>query len=366
MLLLNLLPLKIQKLVIYQLSQEDIDIRRKIILIYLFSSIGFIFLLGFGIASLVNHNYLIGTTILIASIFSLINFLLFIKTSKLPRASHGVSIIIILVSLFLIINGGVENTGPLWTYSTIPLILFLQGHIKGLIILLIYLCCSILFMFIPSELHSYENYSNAFKIRFIASYAAFLMLSWVYEYTAHQTYQRWRKLTSLFAEQARTDVLTGISNRRDIMEKLEYENMRAERRQEQYTILLIDIDHFKSINDNYGHDAGDAILYEVANTIKNTLFQRDLIGRWGGEEFLVILPDTNNENAAAAAEKIRVSVQESLIKYGNEYINVSISIGLATSDTNYNPTDYIKAADNCLYQAKSSGRNCVVSHVLAN
>ena len=364
--LFDFLPLNIKKPIFYQLSHEDIEVRRKIITIYLFSSIGFLFLFGFGISSLINSNMLIASIILTASAIILINFLILIKTSNYSRASTGASLTIFSFSLFLTITGGVENTGPLWTYSTMPLILFMEGHIKGLIILLIYLVATVLFMYIPSELHAYEFYSNTFKTRFIASYTALLMVSWVYEYTAHQTYKRWRTLSSQFAEQARTDVLTGISNRRDIVEKLEYENLRAARRDEQYTILLIDIDHFKSINDKYGHDAGDITLIEVANAIKNTLFERDLIGRWGGEEFLVILPDTNNENALMAAEKIRTSVNETLINYGDEQILVSISIGLTTSDASYSTANLIKNADNCLYQAKSSGRNCVVSTVISN
>ncbi len=366
MTLSNKLLTSIKKPVFSQLGHEDIEIRRKIILVYLFSTIGFIFLFGFGLSSLLNGNMPIAVFVLASAIVSLINFLVLISTSNYTRASHGVSLIIISLSLFLIVTGGVENTGPLWTYTTIPLILFLQGHKKGLMILLIYLITATLFMFVPSDLHAHDHYSDAFKLRFIASYSALLMMSWVYEYTAHQTYLRWRSVSNLFAEQARTDVLTGISNRRDILEKLEYENLRAERRQEKYTIMLIDVDHFKAINDKYGHDAGDMVLIKIVNIIEDNLFERDLIGRWGGEEFLIVLPDTNLENAESAAEKIRKSINQAVIKYGKNQIAVSISIGLATSDSAYRHNTYMKAADLCLYEAKARGRNCVVSNSIPN
>lgn len=358
---INLLPHNIYRRVIYQLNLKDNEIRRKIILIYLFSSIGFGFLLIFGISALLNDRILIAAVLLTASTVTLVNFILLIAGSDIEKSSYGVSLIIICVSLFLIMNGGVENTGLLWTYSAIPLILFLHGHLRGLIIMIFFLIIASLIMYWPSDIYAHTSYPASLKIRYLASYIALLLMSWVYEYTAHQTYVRWRNLSDLFAEQARTDVLTGISNRRDIMEKINYENLRAKRRQEQYTLLLIDIDHFKQINDRYGHDAGDQTLILVANTIKNTAFQRDLVGRWGGEEFMVILPDTNTENAMQAAEKIRISVNETLIEYAGEIIPVTISIGLASSDETYTPDTYIKVADNCLYNAKARGRNCVAS-----
>jgi diguanylate cyclase (GGDEF)-like protein len=362
---INFLPHNIYRRVIYQLSIDDNEVRRKIILVYVFSTIGFGFLTVFGIFALLNGRSLIAFITLSSAVFALANFALLLITSNHVRASYGVSLIIIAVALFLVIHGGVENTGLMWTYSAIPMILFLHGHKRGLILLLGCLITYTLCMYIPSDLHAYTQYSTAIKSRFIASYIALLMLLWIYEYTAHQTYARWRKLSDLFAEQARTDVLTGISNRRDIMEKINYENIRAQRRQEQYSLLLIDIDHFKKINDEHGHDAGDKTLILIANTIKNAVFQRDLVGRWGGEEFMVILPDTNTVNATLAAEKIRSSVSETRIEYNNKHIPVSISIGLATSDQHYNPDLYIKVADNCLYNAKARGRNCVASFLTA-
>ncbi|MBI3188827.1 MAG: GGDEF domain-containing protein [Gammaproteobacteria bacterium] len=363
---LTLLPHNIYRRIIYQLSLEDIEIRRKIILIYLFSSIGFGFLFVFGISALLNDRNTIATATLTASAVTLINFILLLATSNHARASYGVSLIIISVSLFLVINGGVSNTGLLWTYSAIPLVLFLHGHTRGTALLVLFLLASALIMYIPNDMYAHANYPTALKIRYIASYIALLLMTLVYEYIAHQTYERWRKLSDLFAAQARTDVLTGISNRRDIVEKINYENVRAKRRGEQYSILLIDIDHFKKINDQYGHDAGDVTLITVANTISNALFQRDLIGRWGGEEFLVILPDTNPDNAAQAADKIRTIVSETVIEYADQQITATISIGLATSDENYTPDIYIKVADNCLYNAKARGRNRVSSIFLAD
>ena len=355
------MPYNLYWRMVYQLNLEDNEMRRRVILVYLFSTIGCGFLLIFGCSALINNRLLIATVTLTAATITLINFILFFVTSNYARASHGVSLIIAAVSLFLVLNGGVENTGLLWTYTAIPLTLFLHGHKRGLIILLVFLAIAVLIMYLPADLFIHNQFPDALKTRYIASYLALLLMSWVYEYTSNQTYKRWKKLSALFSEQACTDVLTGISNRRDIMEKIIYENLRAKRRQEQYTLLLIDIDYFKKINYEHGHDIGDKTLIAVVDAINNSLFQRDLFGRWGGEEFLVILPDTNNENAVQAAEKIRASVSEIVIEQDNKKISVTISIGLATSDASYTPDYYIKIADSCLYNAKAKGRNRVAS-----
>ena len=342
----------------------DIDVKRKIFLVKLFSTVGFIFLLAFGLSSLFHERYAIAAAVLSAALATVINLVIFAKTENHVRACNGVSLIVISISFYLMLTGGVEGTGPLWAYVSVPLVLFLQGVKSGLKIISAFIAGVIVMMFFPSDFYAYTSYSFAFKTRFLASYFAIVVLSWFCEYARYQAQQRWYDLSCGLADQARTDVLTGISNRRDILEKLEYENMRSKRRQEMYSVLLIDVDHFKDINDSYGHDSGDLVLKNVSRAIQRNLFERDLLGRWGGEEFIVVLPDTDAVEGLHAAEKIRQSIEDMEIYIDKNRIKITISIGLAASDKEYQFSEYIKFADRRLYQAKAEGRNCVVGNLI--
>lgn len=341
-------------------DDHDIDIDRKVLLVKLFSTIGFVFLLAFGLSSFFDGRYFIASAVLGAASATIANFLVFIRTENYARACNGVSIIIVSLSLFLLLTGGVEGTGPLWAYASVPLVLFLQGEEAGLKVILAFIFAATIMMFVPSGFYAYSHYSVVFKTRFLVSYIAVVILSWFSEYARNQAHQRWRDLSDYLADQARTDVLTGISNRRDILEKLEYENLRSKRRNESYTVLLIDVDRFKGINDTYGHDAGDVVLKEVSAAIKRVLFERDLLGRWGGEEFIVIMPDTDLIKGSLGAEKIRQCIEDLEICCDKAQIKVTVSIGLSTSDQEYQFYKYMKLADSRLYQAKAQGRNCVV------
>lgn len=125
---------------------------------------------------------------------------------------------------------------------------------------------------------------------------------------------------------------------------------------------MLDIDFFKKINDTNGHDAGDKALKELSTTCKNLLRKTDTIGRFGGEEFIVVLPETNLDNAITLAEKIRSAIKQLKIAYKNEIITLSVSLGAATLHANETESStLLKRVDKALYAAKESGRNKVVS-----
>lgn len=160
---------------------------------------------------------------------------------------------------------------------------------------------------------------------------------------------------------ATRDVLTGLWNRRAIFDALESEVARAERHSTSVGVIMADLDHFKQVNDIYGHAAGDAVLAEVAKRMGAALREYDTSGRYGGEEFLVVLPDPICAEAATVAERIRSSVDRELISYDGTPLSVSISCGVAVSsrDQNLSSEALIRAADIAMYQAKAQGRNRV-------
>jgi len=161
-------------------------------------------------------------------------------------------------------------------------------------------------------------------------------------------------------EQSLTDALTGISNRRDILGRLDGELNRAEREGKSISIAMIDIDHFKAVNDTYGHQAGDAVLAECVARISGCIRPYDFVGRYGGEEFLLVLPGTDEQNASTVCERIRENMQALPLNYNGVAIECTVSIGLATWSGREDVDKLIAASDKALYMAKDKGRNRVV------
>jgi diguanylate cyclase (GGDEF)-like protein len=159
---------------------------------------------------------------------------------------------------------------------------------------------------------------------------------------------------------SRTDALTGLRNRRHVEEYLARLVSLARRHAEPIAVLVADIDHFKSVNDRHGHDAGDAVLREVAGRMVDSVRLEDMVGRWGGEEFLVVLPNTAAQGAAELAERLRqvVAGEPCRLPDGGT-LPVTISLGCAASVID-SAAALVKAADEALYEAKESGRDRVV------
>jgi diguanylate cyclase (GGDEF)-like protein len=160
---------------------------------------------------------------------------------------------------------------------------------------------------------------------------------------------------------SRTDVLTGLSNRRDFTEKINYELSRVHRSKKTFSILMCDIDYFKKVNDTYGHDCGDYVLIYIADLLRTTLREQDIIARWGGEEFIILLPDTSLKGAKEIAEKLRRRVAREQYVYNNKKFKLTVSIGISGYEEGHSIDDCIKIADESLYVAKETGRNKVLS-----
>lgn len=168
------------------------------------------------------------------------------------------------------------------------------------------------------------------------------------------------------AHEAAHDGLTGIMNRRAIMEELSRELLRGARSREPVSVVLADVDHFKRVNDTFGHGAGDEVLREVSHRIQRGLRNYDRAGRYGGEEFLVVLSGCGQEGACAVAERIRQTVEREPIFCGREPLTVTLSLGVACSDNEVSLERLVRAADLALYRSKKEGRNRVTGAVEAD
>ena len=166
----------------------------------------------------------------------------------------------------------------------------------------------------------------------------------------------------ILKEQSRMDPLTGIFNRRVFEDCIDAELDRFNRYNQPFSLIFFDIDRFKDINDNYGHEAGDKVLIAIANRVKEMLRKLDIFARYGGEEFVVILPETPLIQGLVVAAKLREEIEIALFEYEGERVPVTISIGITEAkETDRQYQAIVKRADSLMYRAKDRGRNSVVS-----
>lgn len=171
------------------------------------------------------------------------------------------------------------------------------------------------------------------------------------------------KLVEELERLANTDSLTGICNRRYLLMIAEQEIKRSQRYNFSFTVLLLDIDHFKKINDTYGHNIGDKVIIFMTQTVINNLRQPDCFGRFGGEEFVILLPDTDIDEGVIVAERIRHNIHHQSISVENQQVSITVSIGVASYNLGDQTIDaIIHRADQALYQAKNQGRNRVIAN----
>lgn len=177
-----------------------------------------------------------------------------------------------------------------------------------------------------------------------------------------KNYKQRYELEKALEHMSNTDPMTGVSNRRYFIPRLNKEVMRAHRFKHNLSLLMIDIDFFKKINDNFGHPTGDLVICKLADICKNEIRQIDVLARIGGEEFAVLLLETTMNNALIVAERIRNVAENTIIQsLDNREVHFTISIGVAEQVTDRPlEEELIHMADSALYLSKSSGRNCVV------
>ena len=161
---------------------------------------------------------------------------------------------------------------------------------------------------------------------------------------------------------AHTDALTGLSNRQDGMEKLEVERSRAERHGGPFSVVIADVDDFKRVNDTHGHEAGDRLLSHLGRVFRSAMRREDTCARWGGEEFLFLLPETGSEAAELLMQKLVSTVRHQEVPYQGATLRCTLSAGYASFSPGLTVKELLRRADAALYEAKKLGKNRVVGH----
>jgi diguanylate cyclase (GGDEF)-like protein len=195
-------------------------------------------------------------------------------------------------------------------------------------------------------------------LRVAISFCIFVILFFV----TLPTTRRWRDREDLYREMSNTDGLTRLTNRRSFISRSNAEFSKLKRMPGQIACIMIDLDYFKQVNDNHGHQAGDAVLVQVAQILAKNAREYDEVGRYGGEEFAILLPNTSKENAAKIAERIRENIEQESIDTGEVTLNVTASFGVSgyPSEGIEDINGLLKRADEALYAAKEKSRNVVV------
>jgi len=286
---------------------------------------------------------------------------------------------------YMIIIGGDDGSKALWSY-TIPLICcFLFGTKEGGL-WSSFVMVMAFFTFSQTTILSIEvhNYSPSFQLRFIITYVFCTIISMWLEYSRHfflkqseansddlikqhiklkEEIEYRKKLEKELLVIARIDTLTGILNRGAFFSAAEKEWNKHVRNSKTLSFAVLDIDHFKKINDKFGHPAGDAVLNKLTQCCIDSIRSFDIFGRIGGEEFALLISETELEETRTVLERLRLAVESTTVEYEGQLIACTISIGFCTSiPPNDILTDMYKKADYALYQAKNSGRNKISLH----
>ena len=319
----------------------------KIRLIYIFITLGSIVLYIMSFVHLQRGEKDLFLFEALVSTGGLLSLLYMRITGKVSIAENFILIGLYILFIMIIIDGGLEKTGIYWIFVFPFVSFFLKGNKVGLLWNILILGTIILFLYLSNEKIISIAYTPIEIRQFIGAYLIVMTLAYIFENTLLKSYDKLSKL-------AMTDSLTGLYNRYYLFKRLEEEIKRAKRYNHPLCMIIFDIDNFKQINDKYGHDVGDAVLSMVARVLKRNIRETDIAGRFGGEEFVIVCPETDIENGHLVAEKVREAISQ--INFGDFKVTVSIGLSCFSGET---AEQLLKKADIALYRAKNSGKNRV-------
>lgn len=316
-------------------------------------------LLLFGGNAIIREMYFLAAMLFGTAAIGVFSILLMQRTRDDAHGRNGITIGAVIVFSYLIVSGGVDNTGPLWCYPTALVITLLQGFRKGVIALLGLLIFSALVMFVPNLPLVTAEYTPTFKARFMASFIALGIMASIYEHLRGKSQHDYIAISRELERASRTDVLTALANRRAMNTSLEAAYGLYKRHGHLFSVVMIDLDFFKQVNDRHGHGVGDELLRLLGRILVDEVRQQDLVSRWGGEEFLILLPHASLEQSLTVAEKLRNAIAAMDTQAIGMDEPVTASLGVQCIGITRDLASLVTEADRNLYEAKQRGRNQV-------
>ena len=339
------------KLFISNFNTHDTQEVRQVLLLNLFTILAFTFSAMLGLLNFfITHDQLVLVLNILGMFVAAGIFLDLHGNKNIQRASVLSALgVLIYFTLFVVFNKN-DNYGLFWVSAVPVFIIGLVGVKKSPIYLIPYF--TIVFFLAYTGIGEWQNgqWSSLGFVRLVAASLLVTLIAVMMDLALIQSNKNYETLSS-------TDVLTNINNRRKIQEIMSFEMQRAERYNKDLGLILFDIDDFKKINDQLGHKMGDEVLKNLTKEVKKSLRSSDSFGRWGGEEFLIIIPEIHEDDALVIAEKIRLLVSKMDCNVIN---NLSCSFGVAIFDKKVDTQDsFIDRADKAMYEAKNKGKNRV-------
>ncbi len=289
------------------------------------------------------------------------NFFLLVITKSGFFPLLNTSLLLMGLGLYLILVRSMpDGSSLLWFLLLPPMFMFCVGLRLGSILFVCFLFLLGLFFCTPLDRYLVHDFPISLRLRCLASMAGSYIFALLAELMRYNTYKALRQAASLLEHHALTDPLTGLGNRRDFQNYFQANQAQAARLNREFSVALVDIDFFKTVNDNHGHEVGDHVLCHLTAVLSKHLRGGDRLFRWGGEEFVILMPETPLWEARKIAERLREAMEHAAyVMEDKTSINLTISIGLCSGSPFDNIETYLRGADENLYKAKNSGRNQV-------
>lgn len=301
----------------------------------------------YGIYRLYSGNYIVGAADLIMVLCAIAATRMAWRSGDTVKPGLFMALVFCAGALLVCINLGVD--GLFWVYPFLVFIFFLVAPIRAFVLLALMLGS----LFAIANLYPQLIFASRFQmLAFFVTTSITSLFAFIFAYRAQLQRRELQRL-------ATTDSLTGAGNRRTLNDQLAVAISEFARLSRQYGLILLDLDHFKQINDNYGHKVGDQILIELVPVLQSMLRQSDQVFRFGGEEFVVLVADIKQADLERLAEKLRAGVQRKIILPDSAQITTSIGVAMQKADESWEA--WLHRADLALYEAKHQGRNRVVT-----
>ena len=284
-----------------------------------------------------------------------------VRTGDLKNAGYLYATVMVILIWFLVWHGGVNQTGPLWAYPLTIVVIAVLGIYAGSLFAIVAWIGSGFILLLEFPVAPRIGYDEEFILRLLAIWFAIGGLTWAIEFSRAKAYRLMFDFHHRVQRESLIDSLTNVLNRRGLSDLFASEESRFQRTGEPFSVLMIDVDNFKEINDSHGHRVGDEILRHMSMVMKDHIRGMDVLGRWGGEEFIILLSQTGKKEALEVAEKLRSTVENYRGFPFHEITGLTISVGVTDYEDHGSIDQMIEMADRAMYVAKRAGKNRVES-----
>ncbi|MDY6797326.1 MAG: GGDEF domain-containing protein [Pseudomonadota bacterium] len=288
-----------------------------------------------------------------------LNGLVYLVTRREALQRRSFIAIVTGLFVFFAITALEEGSAIIWMFAYPPVIFYISTPRTGIIACAGGLLAAIILFSPLGDAIFNTPYGTSFRVTMVAVLMFEMGSCYALDQSRRRAKARLLKLAAEFEYAANHDALTNLANRREGMDLLEVEYERYLRNGRPFSVVLLDIDLFKNVNDEFGHQAGDEVIVRVAQTLKNECRKVDTIARWGGEEYLALLPETGASEALQTGERFREAIYRNPVSYEGREIPLTVSAGVATIRGSESIDRLLQRADEALYQAKGQGRNRV-------